>query len=554
MKTIRLLSQKLRWKSYVIIALSMVGAYLASIWPLKLSLIYDNATSGSYSSIGYSLTIFGVLFLAAQILTVFCRVSTDRIIAQYEQDLRNISILKILMLPSSYFAGEVSGELTSRINQAVAGSSSLLKVLIKDLLTALFIGIFMIGQAIFNAPWIIAVLMLSYVIFSFFISWLQIRSQNGIRELIIKQKTKLDGEICQSILYIDQIRFMSAEQCESDRLAPQTNSICVTEKKHHTMMGQYDALKQFIKAAFFVAILGASIYLTSTGKMTAGLVITIGLLFQQLIAPIDQIYALMDEIASSQIKSKALHEILALPYDDVFNIPDTESSFTGTTVDIANITVFTPSEQKESIIHGENIEFNTELITCLGGASGSGKSSLLKGLFRFYPMSGDVNMFGTDLSNISAKQLSSLIFYLPQKPMLFAGSLYENLKYGIIETVDDATLISALKKACIYDELISKSPNVLSIFVDESGKNFSDGQRQRLVLAKMFLRTPKLFVLDEATANIDNATSEHILNNLENYAKAIDAGIVYISHDKLIQGRCQTHIIIENQQAKIHTI
>ena len=85
--------------------------------------------------------------------------------------------------------------------------------------------------------------------------------------------------------------------------------------------------------------------------------------------------------------------------------------------------------------------------------------------------------------------------------------------------------------------------------VSEGGSNLSGGMRQRLSLARVFLRTPRLFILDESTANLDENTGDAVLSNIEEYAESISAGLVYIAHNENVVNRCDTVIELEN---KIH--
>lgn len=119
---------------------------------------------------------------------------------------------------------------------------------------------------------------------------------------------------------LELIRSMNAEEYEKKRLVPSILNISNTEKRHHKYMGSFDCVKQFCKISFQIILLIASVVLVSSGKMSGASVITVCLLFQQLVKPIDEVYRFMDETASSVIKAKALLEVTSNPSDEVFNI------------------------------------------------------------------------------------------------------------------------------------------------------------------------------------------------------------------------------------------
>ena len=164
-------------------------------------------------------------------------------------------------------------------------------------------------------------------------------------------------------------------------------------------------------------------------------------------------------------------------------------------------------------------------------------------------------MFGNDLDGYSQRELTDKLFYIPQKAFFFAGTIRDNLIYGIERTVTDEEMRSALRKACLLDVLIEKVSkhstttvdDILSYEIGEGGIGLSGGECQRLSLARAFLRKPKLYIFDESTVNLDAVTADKVLTNIEEYAKAIKAGVVYISHDKNVVERCDTVIRVNNK-------
>ena len=216
-------------------------------------------------------------------------------------------------MPASYYFGCLSGEKTAQLNQGVVGFSQLIKIVCNDVFATVLTAVCTLGQVFLNAPGIMAGIMILYLMFTVTISTFQIRSQNGIRENIVSQKNELDGQICQSISNLELIRGMHAEGYERKRLVPGILNISRTEKRHHRYMGAFDCLKQLCKISFQVILLVVSFVLIANGKMSTGSVITVCLLFQQLIKPIDEVYRFMDETASSVIKAKALIEVTASP-------------------------------------------------------------------------------------------------------------------------------------------------------------------------------------------------------------------------------------------------
>lgn len=547
-KYLSLISKKARWCCVGILVLAVVGAVMASIWPVQLANLYTDISSGQistlYDGIG-ALLLLGATYFTAECVAIIRRVFLDCVIADHESDIRQSSIEKMLRLPVAYNFGHNSGEKTAHLNQGVAGMSQLVKLLCNDVFSTVLTAICTLVQVFLNAPLLIVGVMSVYLILTIAISAFQICSQNGIREKILSQKNQLDGNVCQSISNLELIRSMNAEAYERERLSTSIYNISSTEKQHHCCMGSFDGLKQGCKIVFQLLILGLSIWMISQGEMAAGSVVAVCLLFQQLVKPIDEVYRFFDEIASSLVKAKGLTEIFEEKEDPVFSVTYHESEGLDSDIILENVMITDPGKSK-ALARYEHVRIPGGKIVALVGPSGCGKTTLVRCLTRFYPyIQGQITLFGKDLRDYTQTELMSTVCYMPQTVFFFSGTIRENLIYGLNQDLTDAELYEALKKACILNALIEKATetnngncDVLNLPVAENGENFSGGQRQRLVLARAFLRNPKLFIFDESTANLDGENMGAVLDNLEEHAHRIGAGVLYISHDDRVTSRC----------------
>lgn len=555
-KYLSIMSKKTKLKCVGIIFLAFISSILASVWPVRLGELYTNISNGTISSIAQGATAvitFGLIYLSAECITIIRRVMLDCVIATHESEIRTFSVEKLLKMPVSYYSGCLSGEKTAQLNQGVAGFSQLIKIMCNDVFATVLTAICTLVQVFLNAPKIMVGIMLLYLALTVIISVFQIRSQNGIRENIVAQKNALDGQICQSISNLELIRGMNAEEYEKDRLQPGILKISRTEKKHHRYMGSFDCLKQLCKISFQVLLLAASVLLIANGQMSAGAVITVCLLFQQLVKPIDEVYRFMDETASSVIKAKALLEVSASPSDEVFSIPPAESEACGDEIRVEDVMVTNP-EKDRPLAWYEDIVIPCNKTVALQGANGSGKTSLIRCLNRYYPHTqGEITLFGRNQRSYDQKELTDMLYYTPQVSFFIAGTVRENLLYGIKRVVSDEELIYALRSVHLVgtdhrDTVICKDPReALDYTLGENAIELSGGMKQRLSLARAFLRHPRLYVFDEITANLDREATNYVLANIEEHAKKIGAGIVYISHDQKVVDRCDKVIALKNK-------
>lgn len=558
-KYLSVMSSQTKLKCIGVIAMAFISSLLASIWPVRLGALYTSISNGTIRTIAQGLVAiltFGLIYLASECITIVRRVLLDCIIATHESEVREYSIEKLLKMPVSYYSGCLSGEKTAQLNQGVAGFSQLIKIMCNDVFATVLTAVCTLVQVFLNAPGIMVGIMLLYLTLTVTISAFQIRSQNGIRESIVGQKNALDGQICQSISNLELIRGIHAEGYERKRLVPGILNISRTEKRHHRYMGIFDCLKQLCKISFQIILLVVSIVLIANGKMSTGSVITVCLLFQQLIKPIDEVYRFMDETASSVIKAKALIEVAASPSDDVFDIQTSGEDASSNEIHVEDVVVTNP-EKDTPLAWYDSITIPVNKVVALQGANGCGKTSLIRCLNRYYPHTqGKVTLFGRNQESYSQKELTDLLYYSPQVSFFIAGTIRENLLYGLDRTASDEELIYALGCVRLVGDghgatVIRKDPmEALQFVIGEKAEELSGGMKQRLSLARAFLRHPKLYVFDEITANLDDKATEFVLSNIEAHAKNIGAGIVYISHDQGVIDRCDMVIKLNNNLKK----
>jgi len=175
---------------------------------------------------------------------------------------------------------------------------------------------------------------------------------------------------------------------------------------------------------------------------------------------------------------------------------------------------------------GEPVLKNINL-TCLPGetvgiigSTGSGKSSLVGLIPRFYePTSGSIKVDGEDIRNIDPKKLREKIAIVPQKTTLFTGTVVENIRWGkedatMEEIKDSSTMAGA-------DDFISASPEGYDTRIGQGGVNFSGGQKQRISIARALVKKPEILILDDSTSAVDVATEARIKESLKKYAKGL---------------------------------
>lgn len=195
------------------------------------------------------------------------------------------------------------------------------------------------------------------------------------------------------------------------------------------------------------------------------------------------------------------------------------------------------------VLRGIDLVVNRGERLALVGTSGSGKSSLIKLLARLYELpEGTICINGVDIRDMHPDDLRKVIGVVPQEPILFEGTLRENLLFGKPDATD-ADIEQAIYIACL-EEVISKLPLGLDHRLGQFGAGFSGGEKQRLALARVVIQQRPILVLDEATSALDSETKAAILSRLA--AFTADKVVLVISHDSVHRAWADRGLLIHD--------
>jgi len=172
-------------------------------------------------------------------------------------------------------------------------------------------------------------------------------------------------------------------------------------------------------------------------------------------------------------------------------------------------------EEDNPVLKDINFICNPGDVIALLGSTGSGKTSLVNLLPRFYdPTSGVITLDGVDITKYPRKYLRSQIGIVEQEPFLFSRSIRDNITYGVHREVSDEEIIQAAKFAAIHD-VIMEFPKNYDTLVGERGVTLSGGQKQRVAIARALLMNPRILILDDSTSSVDTETEMQIRAALE---------------------------------------
>jgi ATP-binding cassette subfamily B protein len=183
-------------------------------------------------------------------------------------------------------------------------------------------------------------------------------------------------------------------------------------------------------------------------------------------------------------------------------------------IEFKNLNFTYPTRVEQSALKDFNLVINPGETVAIVGPSGSGKSTIFQLLLRFYdPNSGVITLNNTNIKCLDLQNLRSFFALVPQEPVIFSASAFENIRYGKIDASFD-DIKNAARAAQIFD-FIENLPHGFETFLGEKGVRISGGERQRIAIARAIVRNPKILLLDEATSNLDTQNEKLVQKSLE---------------------------------------
>ena len=267
----------------------------------------------------------------------------------------------------------------------------------------------------------------------------------------------------------------------------------------------------------------------SRGTLSVGDTVLFVSMMQQLYAPLNFFGTYYRMLQTAALDMEGVFKLLETQ-PSISDCPDAvDFADDGKELDIVFDNVrFRYTEQGNEALKGINFTAAGGKTTSLVGSTGSGKSTILRLLVRFYdPTSGHITIGGQSLNAISLRSLRKVISVVPQDTVLLNDTIWYNIKYGNPDATDEE-VIEATKGACLYDTIMNRFPEGFDTLVGERGLRLSGGEKQRVAFARAILRNPPVLVLDEATSALDSLTEDSLWQTLAR--KKQNRTVVIVAH------------------------
>lgn len=408
---------------------------------------------------------------------------------------------KLIRLPVRYFDKQSSGETVSRI----VNDTSIVRELITSHFPNFATGIISIIGAVvilLVMDWKMTLLMLISVPLTLAIMMPLGRRMAKISRSLQDETAVFTGHITQTLGEIRLMKASTAEKIEEENGFNGIDKLFNFGLKEARIFAMIGPIMQLMIMVVIVLIIGYGGMRVVNGTMSTGALVAFLLYLFQIIMPITSFAMFFTQLQKAKGATERIIEILDQPL---------EEGQTGMEMDISNLPItiknvsFAYSEE-EPVIEGISLNAQPGQMVAFVGPSGGGKTTMFGLLERFYePTSGKIEIGSTPIQQLSLSSWRSQIGYVSQESAMMAGTIRENLYYGLQdgEKIPDGRLWEVARMA-YADQFIESFPKGLDTEVGERGVKLSGGQRQRIAIARAFLRDPKILMMDEATASLDS--------------------------------------------------
>ena len=426
-----------------------------------------------------------------------------------QHDLRLDAYAHLQDLELAFFEERSTGELLAILNDDINQLERFLDVGANDILqivtAVLTVGIgFMIVAP--NIAWMTALPMPIIVWGSFAFQKHLAPLYKDIREKV----SLLSSRLSNNLSGITTIKSFTTEAYELERLTQDSEAYRQSNYRAIALSAAFIPLIRIAILCGFTATLLVGGLNVVEGRLSVGIYSSLVFMTQRLLWPLTSLGKTLDQYQRSMASTYRVMNLLDTP----INIPSGHISLPHVEgqIELRNVN-FTYSD-RNPVLQNLSLTIPTGQTIGIAGATGSGKSTLIKLLLRFYEIQeGIITIDGVDIRDIRLKDLRQAIALVSQDVFLFHGNVQENIAYGNPEATFNE-IVEAAKLAEAH-AFITALPQQYNTIVGERGQKLSGGQKQRIAIARAILKNPPILILDEATSAVDNETEAAIARSLE---------------------------------------
>ena len=478
-----------------------------------------------------------LLFIKSILVIIFAylhRITNAKVMTILARNGRTIAMKHVETLPISYFEEEPAGKMASRITKDVDGFIIMYNQLSNTIISATlsfilaYVGMFMLDYRLALMSFI--VYPLAYIWIKFFLKYLKKIAEkvNELRSLL----TAKINEIINGINILQIFNFKKQTIKEFNEINENYKNEQLKEVKLHITLGwnMIFCVRSLI-TTLVILYFGLENLNFASITISAGLIYAYNEYLLKITDPISIVFNQISDFEHSQVQLERIHKIIEGEDDEASSIyKDMENvqieRYKG---NIKFDNVWFSYVDKEYVLKGVSFDIKAGQLVGLVGHTGSGKTSLMNLLLRFYDLndelSGNIYVDGIDIKTYPKKIYRQGIGIVLQEPVMFKGDIASNIRFG--KDVSDEEIERILDSLGAH-KFISKFEKGIHQEINRAGINISSGEKQLISLARALVHNPSILIMDEATSHIDTETEEMIKSALKEVCK--NRTVIVIAH------------------------
>lgn len=428
-----------------------------------------------------------------------------------QHDLRVDAYTHVQQLDMNYFHEQSTGKLMSILNDDINQLERFLDQGANDLIQVLTTAIVISGMFLYFAPGVAWMAMLPVP----FVLWGSFKFQDLLasRYSDVREKVgDLNGQLSNNLSGIATIKSFTTQDYERDRIRGVSESYRQANRRAISMSSAFSPLIRMFIVVGFTATLIYGGKLAISGELDVGIYSVLVFLTQRLLWPLTRLGKTFNLYQRAMASTRRVLDLLETPVTIVSGETPLDITQVEGEIEFAGVNFAYPG--RSALLH--DFDFRVAPGTTVGivGATGSGKTTLINLLLRFYEaQQGAITLDGHAITELKTDDVRRAIGLVSQSVFLFHGTVHDNIAYGTPgATREQVREVARLSEALDFIEAL---PRGFDTLVGERGQTLSGGQRQRLSIARALLKDPPILILDEATSAVDNETEAALQRSLD---------------------------------------
>ena len=415
-------------------------------------------------------------------------------------------------LDLAYHLNRRTGGVSRDIERGVTGISFLMRFMVFNIVpTFLEIGMIMVLLFWNYSIWYALVVLISVVAYVGFSIVATEWRTDTIRQMN-KAESQSSTRSVDSLLNFETVKYFNNEAYEAARYDENLADWELARRKNRLTLFGLNGGQSLIIAAAATASMVLAAYDVANQRISIGDFVLINALMMQIFVPLNFLGFVYREMKGSMANIDAMFTLLKVDSSIRDHSDACEIDVTKAAIEFRNVGFSYHPER--SILSNVSFTVEPKQKVAIVGSSGSGKSTIMKLLFRFYDVTqGEIRIDDQNIAEVTQQSLRKCISVVPQDTVLFNASIWENIQYGNVDASDD-DVWQAISMAYL-DDFIKQLPDGEKTQVGERGLKLSGGEKQRVAIARAILKKPKIMIFDEATSSLDSKAEQRILQAME---------------------------------------